>query len=51
MLKFSQLQSKFIYYPLNREEKVRGLHIMKVMLKKALSTAVRIYIKKGVGEF
>jgi len=43
MLKFSQLQIKFIHYPLNQEEKVRELHIMKVMLKKVISTAVRMY--------
>jgi len=51
MLKFSQLQIKFIHYPLNQEEKVRELHIMKVMLKKVISTAVRMYKKKGGGEF
>jgi hypothetical protein len=47
MLKFSQLQNNFIHYPLNQEEKERELHIMKVMLKKGISTAVRMYKKKG----
>jgi len=42
MLKFSHLQNKFIHYPWNQEEKVSELHVMKVMLKKVISTAVRM---------
>jgi hypothetical protein len=55
MLKLSHLQNKFhppiIRYPLNEEEKVRELHILKVILKKVISIAVRMYKENTIGKF